>query len=173
MKFKNYTTKSLYKGSYLWSLWSMDLPWEEVPEHSRLLVPPARGSLYRVWALCMGPWRQDLPVLVLRQSFMRGWSVWAPGIVPSPGSWILQMWEHFLSNSWEIVTLYLMKLNEFCVLRRSIVQQAWSVFVSALQDLLLRRSRAAKRIQVRERSGNSLPQMQFWYFGNQRPQHVK
>ena len=64
---------------YLWFLWSLDLPWQEMFDNPCLCMCPSRCKMYRVWKRSLGPWRQDIFLLILWQLFVRRWSIWTSG----------------------------------------------------------------------------------------------
>lgn len=97
----------------------------------------------RTWSL--GPWRKDVQVLLLQRLPLRGRPIRAPSVVSGAGVGELQV---------------------------PVLQSIGTVLVPALQDLLLRRSREAQRVQVREEQAHSVPQVQLRYVDHERPEHV-
>lgn len=104
------------QGGSVRLLWSLGVPWSEMPEHSRLFMSFDWCRLHRVWAQCLGSWwdhpclivspaylsratdwfnflnrRANLPLFLLSELLMWGWSVWAPGKLPGSSSRNIQM----------------------------------------------------------------------------------
>lgn len=110
----------------MWLLWSLGVPWEEMPEHSRLFLSLDWCRLYRVWPWSVGSWwdtpclctetnlliyeinngclnivnrRSDFPLFLLSELLMWRWSIWTPGELPSSSGRNIQMWVSFTMPS--------------------------------------------------------------------------
>lgn len=149
---------------------------------TRMYMPFAWCHMRGMWPHSIWAWWSQFQLLILPVIFMRRRSIWTPS-QGTFGLWFI---------SWISVVKHLKILFFICVmiffrlsfsllvvsshrigeLQMPIVQQNGPIFMSTLQNLLLRPSCQTQGFQIREECTNSMSQVQLRNTRNKRIEHV-